>query len=69
MQQQQHDISSSNNPLTSAKKNTPVKYALVFCKTEKTKHQYRKRLKWFFDYIGIEGQDVEEQGRAFLKCP
>ena len=48
-------------------KTSPVRYAFVYCRTEVTKRVYRKRLKWFFDYIGLESStDIEQQGQAFL---
>lgn len=58
-------ITSTTTTINNSKK-TPVKYALVYCRTEITKHQYRKRLKQFFDYIGLQGADLEAQGQAFL---
>ena len=51
----------------------PVEYAFMFINSPDTKRQYPKRLKLFFDFIGIEGgegeegkEDIEEQGLAFL---
>jgi hypothetical protein len=37
----------------------------MFCNSPSTKTQYRRRLKLFFDFIGLEGEDLEEQGQAF----
>jgi len=31
-----------------------------------TKKQYTKNLKLFFDYIGLQGNSLEEQAQAFL---
>jgi hypothetical protein len=46
--------------------NKPVSYAFMFCNSPSTKTQYPRRLKLFFDFIGLEGEDLEEQGQAFL---
>jgi hypothetical protein len=51
---------------TSAKK-MPVAYAFMFIGSPHTKRQYPKRLKLFFDFTGIEGTDLEQQGQAFLE--
>jgi len=37
----------------------------MFCNSPSTKTQYPRRLKLFFDFIGLEGEDLEEQGQAF----
>lgn len=52
---------------TTAYKNKPVSYAYGFIDAEITKKQYKQRLKRFFDSIGLEGQDIEEQGQQFLE--
>jgi integrase len=44
----------------------PVAYAFIYVNSPQTKIQYPKRLKLFFDFIGLKG-DLEEQGTAFLK--
>lgn len=46
--------------------NKPVLYAFMFCNSPSTKTQYPRRLKLFFDFIGLEGEDLKEQGEAFL---
>jgi hypothetical protein len=38
----------------------------MYCSSPSTQRQYPRRLKLFFDFIGLEGQDIEEQGQAFL---
>jgi hypothetical protein len=45
---------------------TPVEFAFSYIKSPSTKKQYPQRLKLFFDYIGVQGNSMEEQGRAFL---
>lgn len=51
---------------TSAKK-LPVTYAFRYINSPDTKKQYPRRLKQFFDFVSIEGANVEEQGQAFLQ--
>jgi hypothetical protein len=46
--------------------NKPVSYAFMFCNSPSTKAQYPRRLKLFFDFIGLEGEHLEEQGQAFI---
>src|SRR5918996_1803287 len=46
--------------------NKPVSYAFMYCNSPSTKKQYPRRLKLFFDFIGIPGKDLEEQGQTFL---
>src|SRR5829696_6757557 len=38
----------------------------MYCNSPSTQRQYPKRLKLFFDFAGIEGNDLEEQGQNFL---
>jgi integrase len=38
----------------------------MFINSPDTKRQYPKRLKLFFDFITLQGKDIEEQGLAFL---
>jgi integrase len=47
-------------------KKHPVKYAFMYCRSPSTQRQYPKRLKLFFDFIQVEGADLEEQGQNFL---
>jgi integrase len=51
---------------TNSAKKTPVRYAFLYCNSPSTQRQYPKRLKLFFDFVGIEGNDLEEQGQNFL---
>jgi hypothetical protein len=51
---------------TTQAKKTPVRYAFMYCNSPSTQRQYPKRLKIFFDFVGIEGNDLEEQGQNFL---
>jgi hypothetical protein len=46
--------------------NKPVSYAFMFCNNPSAKRQYPRRLKLFFDSIGLE-VDLEQQGQAFLE--
>jgi integrase len=52
--------------VANSKKLTPVRYAFLYCNSPSTQRQYPKRLKIFFDFAGVEGADLEEQGQAFL---
>ncbi|MGH9955323.1 MAG: hypothetical protein ACRD39_06645, partial [Nitrososphaeraceae archaeon] len=47
-------------------KKQPVTHAFNFVRAKITKDHYRKRLKIFFDHIGLPGADLDEQGQAFL---
>jgi integrase len=38
----------------------------MYCNSPSTKKQYPRRLKLFFDFIGIPGKDLEEQGQTSL---
>lgn len=38
----------------------------MFINSPDTKRQYPKRLKLFFDFIALQGKEIEEQGLAFL---
>jgi integrase len=59
-------IAASNNNNNNNKKK-PVTYAFMYCSSQSTQRQYPRRLKLFFDYIGLEGDDdIEEQGQTFL---
>ena len=44
----------------------PVEFALATVRFAYTKRQYPKRLKLFFDHIGLQGNSLEEQAQAFL---
>jgi hypothetical protein len=44
----------------------PVAYAFMYVNAAHIKRQYPKRLKQFFDFVGLEG-DLEQQGQMFLE--
>jgi hypothetical protein len=44
----------------------PVAYAFMYVNAAYTKRQYPKRLKQFFDFVGLDG-DLEQQGQMFLE--
>jgi hypothetical protein len=44
--------------ITGNNKKKPVTYALMYCSSPSTQRQYPRRLKLFFDFIGLEGQDM-----------
>jgi hypothetical protein len=37
----------------------PVEYAYIYINSPQTRKQYSTRLKQFFDFIGLEGDDLE----------
>ncbi len=39
-------------------------YAL---KSPVTREKYQKRLEKFFDFLGLEGQTIEEKSKSFIK--
>lgn len=45
---------------------TPVTFALMSVRSPYTREHYRGRLKEFFDFVGIPGDSLDEQGQAFL---
>lgn len=47
-------------------KKQPVTDALLYINAEVTRKNYRRRLELFFEYIGMEGEDLDAQGQAFL---
>jgi hypothetical protein len=56
---------SNNNNNNNIKK--PVEYAFLYVNSSFTKVNYRSKLKLFFDYLGLPGGDLEQQGQAFLE--
>jgi hypothetical protein len=57
---------STGKPVNSAKK-LAVTYAFNFVRAKITKEHYKKRLKLFFDDVGLPGSDLDEQGQHFLE--
>jgi hypothetical protein len=45
----------------------PASYAFMTLNSDETKSHYRKRLKLFFDHMGLPGDSVEQQSKAFLE--
>lgn len=64
-QDQQPPAAAAAAPL-SLRQTQPVTFAFLTINVEETKKTYRKRLKLFFDHIGLPGDSLEEQGQAFL---
>ncbi|HEX6253816.1 MAG TPA: hypothetical protein VFZ55_06315 [Nitrososphaera sp.] len=44
----------------------PATYALMCLNSEATKKTYSSRLKVFFDFLKLEGEDLDKQGKVFL---
>jgi integrase len=53
--------------LPSKQKTSPVSYAFEFLRSEDSQKQYPKKVKLLFDYLGLEGKNLEQQGQAFLE--
>lgn len=60
------DDNNNNTTKIISRHTTPVEFAFISLRSPLTKKQCPGRLKLFFDFIKMEGADVEEQGRVFL---
>lgn len=60
-QQQQKEEKEEEN-----QKQKPVEYAFLYVSSPRTRMNYRGKLKEFFDDLGLSGDDLEQQGQAFL---
>jgi site-specific recombinase XerC len=58
--------SSSSATTASLCQNKPVEYAFLYVSSPSTRMNYRGKLKDFFDYLGLPGNDLEQQGQEFL---
>ena len=56
---------TSTNTTMSMRETVPVKFALDYIRAPKTREHYRQKLKVFFDYLGLQGNSIKEQGKAF----
>jgi hypothetical protein len=45
---------------------TPVAYAFTYLNSPNTIRQYPRRLQLFFEFVGLNGDDLEQQGQAFI---
>ena len=52
--------------MTISRQKTPVEFAFMAIRSPITKKQYPRRLKMFFDYMGLKGNSLEEQAQTFL---
>jgi hypothetical protein len=57
---------NDNNEDGRKRQTTPVAYVFDSLDSPYTKERYSERLKAFFDFIGLEGNSLEEKGKAFL---
>jgi hypothetical protein len=55
------------NTTTADYEKHPVTYAFMFLQVDRTKEQYAKRLKLFFNFHQFPGNNLDEQGRYFLE--
>jgi hypothetical protein len=51
---------------TTTRQQTPVAYAFIYLNSSNTANQYPKRLQLFFEILGLQGENLEQQGQAFL---
>jgi hypothetical protein len=49
-----------------SRQKTPVDFAFMSIRSSITKKQYPRRLKMFFDHMGLKGNSLEEQAQTFL---
>jgi hypothetical protein len=60
---------TNNNDINYSKtmrRTTPVTFALMSVESPYTKQHYKGKLKEFFDFVGLPGISLDEQGQAFL---
>ena len=50
----------------SLRQKQPVSYAFKVLNSQETVFHYKKRMKYFFDYLRLPGSDLESQGQAFI---
>jgi hypothetical protein len=67
LQRQHHYNDSSPPPLISIRQSKPIAYVCTYLNSPTTIEQYPKRLQIFFEFLGLEGDDIEQQGQAFLE--
>jgi integrase len=71
LQRQHHHYNDSSPPtsppLVSIRQSKPVAYVCTYLNSPTTIEQYPKRLQIFFEFLGLEGDDIEQQGQAFLE--
>lgn len=48
-------------------KKKPVSDALLYVNSDVTRKQYHRRLELFFEFVGLEGEDIDQKGQAFLE--
>jgi hypothetical protein len=56
----------NNNTDRLTRQKTPVAYAFDRLDSPVSKDRYREKIAAFFDFIGLEGNSLEEKGLAFL---
>lgn len=48
------------------RRTAPVTFALMSVRSPYSKEHYKGKLKEFFDFIGLSGNSLDDQGQAFL---
>lgn len=56
----------NNNYSKTMRRTAPVTFALMSVRSPYTKEHYKGKLKEFFDFIGLSGNSLDDQGQAFL---
>jgi hypothetical protein len=56
----------NNNYSKTMRRTVPVTFALMSVRSPYTKEHYKGKLKEFFDFIGLSGNSLDDQGQAFL---
>jgi hypothetical protein len=62
MQQRQ----STTTTTQTTRQKTPVAYSFTYLNSPNTVRQYPRRLQLFFEFVGLKGNDLEQQGQVFL---
>ena len=57
---------NNNNNTKTMRRTTPVTFALMSVRSPYTKGHHKGKLEEFFDFIGLPGNSLDEQCKAFL---
>jgi integrase len=64
---QKREVTTKPPTSSKAKNLSPVSDALMYINAEITKKHYRRRLEMFFEFLHLEGANIDEQGISFIK--
>jgi hypothetical protein len=62
----QRSTTNNTTTQTTTRQKTPVAYAFSFLRSPNTVKQYPRRLQLFFEFVGLQGDNLEQQGQAFI---